>query len=152
MQVYKMPLMGWQLGCRVDIGGCQPSCWLASIVLVAGLSIQSTGQQELFVEGCQPSCQLASITSSSECVTDSDEQIKMIIFGSLLTTFEASIIFWGVWRSSKNWLKPKTTISKFNQIKLVQICSCCYWVVTLQKSRPIGSTCWGLSTSLFTWL
>jgi hypothetical protein len=31
----------------------------------------------------------------------------MIIFGSILTTFELSIIFEGCWGSIENWLKPK---------------------------------------------
>ncbi len=31
----------------------------------------------------------------------------MIIFESILTTFEASFIFWGSWGSIKNWLKLK---------------------------------------------
>ncbi len=31
----------------------------------------------------------------------------MIIFGSILTTFEASFIFWGSWGSIKNWLELK---------------------------------------------
>jgi len=31
----------------------------------------------------------------------------MIIFGSILTTFELSIIFGGSWGSIENWLKPK---------------------------------------------
>jgi len=51
-----------------------------------------------------------------------------IIFKSLLTTFEMSIIFRDSWGSSENWLKYKTllkpyhTLSKFNQVKLVKIC------------------------------
>jgi len=32
----------------------------------------------------------------------------MIIFGSILTTFELSIIFGGSWGSIENWLKLKT--------------------------------------------
>jgi len=32
----------------------------------------------------------------------------MIIFGSILTTFEWSIIFGGSWGSIENWLEPKT--------------------------------------------
>ena len=43
----------------------------------------------------------------------------MIIFESILTTFEAIIIFWGSGGSSENQLEP-ITISKFNQVKLVQ--------------------------------
>ena len=48
----------------------------------------------------------------------------MIIFESLLTTFEAIVIFLGSRVSSKNLAKPQTeppTITKFNQVKLVQI-------------------------------
>ena len=41
-------------------------------------------------------------------VTDLDHQREMIIFESYLTTFEASIIFWGRRGSSKNWLEPHT--------------------------------------------
>jgi len=32
----------------------------------------------------------------------------MIIFGSILTAFEASFNLEGSWDSTKNWLKPKT--------------------------------------------
>jgi len=32
----------------------------------------------------------------------------MIIFGSILTTFELSIIYGGSWDSIENWLEPKT--------------------------------------------
>jgi len=32
----------------------------------------------------------------------------MIIFGSILTTFELSSCFEGSWGSIENWLKPKT--------------------------------------------
>ncbi len=31
----------------------------------------------------------------------------MIIFESTLTTFEASLLFWGSWGSIKNWLELK---------------------------------------------
>ena len=41
----------------------------------------------------------------------------MIIFGSLMTTFEVSNIFWGSCDSCKNWLEPKIKLS--NQVKLV---------------------------------
>ena len=37
----------------------------------------------------------------TQCVTDLDQQSGMIIFESLLTTFELCIIFWGSWGSSK---------------------------------------------------
>jgi len=32
----------------------------------------------------------------------------MIIFGSILTTFESSSIFGGSWISIENWLEPQT--------------------------------------------
>jgi hypothetical protein len=32
----------------------------------------------------------------------------MIIFGSILTTFELSSIFGGSWGSIENWLEPQT--------------------------------------------
>jgi len=32
----------------------------------------------------------------------------MIIFGSILTTFDSSSIFGGSWSSIENWLEPKT--------------------------------------------
>jgi len=32
----------------------------------------------------------------------------MIIFGSILTTFESIRIFGGSWDSIENWLEPKT--------------------------------------------
>jgi len=34
----------------------------------------------------------------------------MIIFESILTTFESSIIFGGSWGSIENWLKPETKL------------------------------------------
>ncbi len=34
-------------------------------------------------------------------------QNEMIIFGSFLTNFEVSNIFWGTSGSNDNWLKPK---------------------------------------------
>jgi len=44
----------------------------------------------------------------TECVTDLDKQSsKMIIFESILTTFELSIIFRGSWGSSVNCLEPE---------------------------------------------
>ena len=49
-------------------------------------------------------------------------QSELIIFKSLLTTFEESIIFWGSWGSSNSWLESnQTTMTKLNQVKLVQI-------------------------------
>ena len=43
---------------------------------------------------------------TTECVPDSDSEIEVIIFESILTTFEASRIFWGSWDSSGDWLEP----------------------------------------------
>jgi len=44
----------------------------------------------------------------TECATDFDKQSVTIIFGSILTTFQSSIIFAGSWGSIENWLEPKT--------------------------------------------
>ncbi len=46
----------------------------------------------------------------------------MIIFGSIFTTFESSIIFGGSWGSIENFLKPKnqTTFGKFSLPKSVK--------------------------------
>ncbi len=43
----------------------------------------------------------------------------MIIFESILTTFEASFIFWASWGSIENWLKLKIkpTIGEFSFAK-----------------------------------
>ena len=46
--------------------------------------------------------------SFTECVTDLDLQNEIIIFQSLLTTFETSFIVRGSWNCSKDWLEPKT--------------------------------------------
>jgi len=48
------------------------------------------------------------ILNATECVTDLDQQSKMIIFGLILTTFKSSSIFGGILGSIKNWLNPKT--------------------------------------------
>ena len=42
---------------------------------------------------------------STECL-NFGKRSYMIIFGSLMTTFEVSNIFWGSCDSSKNWLEP----------------------------------------------
>jgi len=39
---------------------------------------------------------------------DLGKQSKMIIFGSIWTTFESSSIFGGNWGSIVNWFEPKT--------------------------------------------
>jgi len=44
------------------------------------------------------------------CVTDLGWRCDLIIFGSILTTFESNI-FWGSWVSIKIWLQPKTKFS-----------------------------------------
>ena len=38
----------------------------------------------------------------SECVMDLDYQSEMIMFESVLSTFEASIVYWGSLGSSEN--------------------------------------------------
>ncbi len=38
----------------------------------------------------------------------------LLIFGSILTTFDASFIFWGSWGSIKNWLELKIEPSLAN--------------------------------------
>jgi hypothetical protein len=45
--------------------------------------------------------------AGTECTEDSDKRSEMIIFGSILTTFQLSSIFEGIWGSIENWLKPK---------------------------------------------
>ena len=39
-------------------------------------------------------------------VMDLDSRREMIIFELILTTFEVSTIFWGIWGSSGNQLEP----------------------------------------------
>ncbi len=46
------------------------------------------------------------MTTDTECVTDLDEQIEMIIFELYLTTLESSCIFGRSWGSIENWLEP----------------------------------------------
>ena len=51
----------------------------------------------------------------------------MIILESILTTYEVSVIFWGLWGSSGNWLEPKTKpplqiLTKLSMLKSV-ICT-----------------------------
>jgi len=55
----------------------------------------------------------------TECVTDLDLKSEMIIFGSILITFESSSIFGGSWGSIENWLEPK--IEPPSEILLAQI-------------------------------
>ena len=51
----------------------------------------------------------------SEAVNNEKVQIEMDIgrgseiniYGSLLTTFKVSNIFWGSWGGNENWLEPK---------------------------------------------
>ena len=54
------------------------------------------------------SLQQKNVFEASECVTDLDQLSEMIIFESISTTFEESVIFGGSWGSSKNWLEPYT--------------------------------------------
>ena len=56
---------------------------------------------------------------ASECVTKSDFQSEMIIFESLLTTFEECSIFETAGVVAKI---GHTTITKLNQVMLFQIC------------------------------
>jgi len=71
-----------------------------------------TGWLKIILSYCDFCCFVRTIMSSfcayvihtAECVTDLDYQSEMIIFGSILTTFE----FGGSWGSIENWLKPKT--------------------------------------------
>jgi len=51
---------------------------------------------------------------TTECVKDLDKQSKMIIYGSILTTFELSSIFGGSKASFENWFEPKTKLSSEN--------------------------------------
>ncbi len=46
--------------------------------------------------------------NTTECVTDLDYWIEMIIFGLILTTYDSSSIFGGSWGSTEDWLEPKT--------------------------------------------
>jgi len=52
------------------------------------------------------------IITTTECVTDLDSWSKMIIYGSILTTFESSSIIGagGCWGSMENWLEPKLNL------------------------------------------
>ena len=59
--------------------------------------------------------QLKNITTTVS-IKDLDWTLVNIARRLFLTTFEASVIFWGCWGSSKNKLEPKI---KANQIKLV---------------------------------
>jgi hypothetical protein len=47
-------------------------------------------------------------TVLTEYVTDLNELSKMIIFESILITFESSVVLKGSWGSSVNWLELKT--------------------------------------------
>ncbi len=51
---------------------------------------------------------LLCVSGDTEFVTDLDKRSEMIIFGSILNTFELSITFGGSWGSIGNWLEPKT--------------------------------------------
>ena len=63
------------------------------------------------------------VKTDTECVMDLDQRSEMIVFKSLLTNFEVSVIFRGSWGhqwKSAQALNQKT-ITNFNQFKLVQI-------------------------------
>ena len=64
----------------------------------------------------------------------------MIIFESILTTFEASAIFWGSWDNSGNQLSLQ--IKNFNQVKHAKIldmhCSFEASKAGMGKVRPAG--------------
>ena len=47
-------------------------------------------------------------SDATECVVDLHSLSEIIIFNSILTTFEASAIIWGSWGSCWNMLEPKT--------------------------------------------
>jgi len=49
----------------------------------------------------------------------------MIIFGSILTTFELRSVFGGSWGNIENWLKPKTEPSSGNLIREI-LCIICF--------------------------
>ena len=72
-------------------------CWLNAILYIVTF-LDATGLLKHSFK----------LHSPTECVTDLDLQREMIIFKSILTTFEASVIFRGSWGSIENWLKPKT--------------------------------------------
>jgi len=37
-----------------------------------------------------------------------DYKARLLFFESILITFESSVIYWGIWGSIENWLKPKS--------------------------------------------
>ncbi len=46
--------------------------------------------------------------NNTKCVMDLDYEVRrLIIFGSIFTTFELSIIFGGSWGCIENWVEPK---------------------------------------------
>jgi len=53
-------------------------------------------------------------TCTTECVTDLDSCSQMIIFQSIMTFFELSIIFIGSWGCCVNWLEPKIYLPSAN--------------------------------------
>ncbi len=57
--------------------------------------------------------------NDTECVKDLNYRIEMIIFGSIQTTYELSIIFGGSRGSIENWLEPK--LNQYQEIQLAQI-------------------------------
>ncbi len=56
--------------------------------------------------------------SNNYCLMDLDRDIELIILQSILTTFEAMIIFWLYWKLI--WAQNLTTNSKFSLPKMVK--------------------------------
>jgi len=61
----------------------------------------------LFAMYFQISLNMIHLSECTECVMDLDLWSKMIILGSILTTFESSSIIGGSWGSIESCLKPK---------------------------------------------
>ena len=76
-----------------------PICWFAPITSQTRLDFCHENEEMLhFLSRVNP----------AECVMDLDYQSEMIIFESILTTFELSIIFWGSFGIIENRLETKT--------------------------------------------
>ena len=63
----------------------------------------------------------------------------MIILSGFWPPLKRVSIFWGSWDSSKNWLEPKTTITNFNQERLVQILDMHFIIMILQGTEVVES-------------
>jgi hypothetical protein len=70
-------------------------------------------------------CKLTSKGISLQSVTDSDYRMELIIFESLLTTFELYVILEAAGKVAKNWLdsrsKPPCTTTKISFPKSVTL-------------------------------